>query len=637
MDFQKTAVKFVRFVLLSLFSLMAGVFPVAGEEVIRSYSSNIVLLENGTVDVTETIRVNAEGKQIKRGIFRDIPTTLTSDDGSIIRSDLTIISIERDGKPEPYFTSSIDGGTRIYVGESSVFLPYQTFTYTIRYTMTRMARYFPAHDELYWNATGNFWNFPIEQAVAQITLPEGAKIIELNAYTGQQGSTQSDAKFSRSSDNTAIFRANRSFLPREGLSVSVLFEKGVMAEPGGIEKLYYYLSDHRKTIFPLLAVFLVMLYYVFSWNAVGRDPEKGTIIPLFTPPEGFSPALSHFIHHMGWKKSGWTAYSAALVSLATRGLVNIERDNKKKIIFTHLKQADMTLPRGEAVIEEYLTKKKTLKITKSTGKSIAANKQKFIKAIISENQNAYFFNNFVYTGIGVAISLLAIFALSATGVLLPEHGILVLSGGIGAVVLVIAVFAVMGASTVGKIVVFAWFGIVAINMTGGIISLFMPVSLDMPLISSISIIVINIVFMYLMRAPTVHGRKIMDQIDGFKMYLETAEKNRLNFNGEPDFSIERFEKILPYAIALGVEKPWAQRLEGEFARHAIKEVQGGYRPNWYTGSNFNSNDLSQSVAGIASSMSSAMVSAQPSSSSSSGGGGGGFSGGGGGGGGGGGW
>ena len=99
-----------------------------------------------------------------------------------------------------------------------------------------------------------------------------------------------------------------------------------------------------------------------------------------------------------------------------------------------------------------------------------------------------------------------------------------------------------------------------------------------------------------MRAPTVAGRKLMDQIDGFKMYLETAEKNRLNYvdKGEPPMTVPRFESILPFAIALGVEKLWSQRFEGDLARNAVAGVtSGSYSPLWYTG-----HQLVELVAGL---------------------------------------
>ncbi len=638
MTYIKTAIRWG----LTQVILWAGMWvfllnPVQGAEVIKSYSSNIELLLNGSVDVTETIVVNAEGSAIKRGIFRDIPTTLRNDDGSIVNSSLNVISVQKDGQAEPFRTTDITGGTRIYVGSSDVFLPNATYTYTIRYTMTRMARYFDEHDELYWNATGNFWSFPIEAAVAQVTLPEGAVISDISAYTGAQGSTESAVKTRATSDNVALFRATRALAPREGMSVSVSFQKGILTPPSDAEKALNFFSDHLKDILPLFAVFIVGLYFYFAWNAVGRDPEKGTIIPLFRAPEGYSPALPHFIDNMGWKKDGWTAYSAAIISLATRGMIEIEKDDKKKVTFTHIAKNNSGLPRGEAVIESYLGKKQKLKITKSTGPQLAVNKKKFTKAISEENRNAYFHNNWAYSVFGIFLAAGSILGLVAFGVFPPGQGVALLMAGAGLGFLALFWGSLVNGTWGSRIVTIMFISIFGVNMLSSFTPLLASISIDTPFVSALSIVVISAVFLYLMRAPTVHGRKIMDQIDGFKMYLKTAEENRLNFSQEPDFTVKRFEEILPYAIALGVEKPWAQRLEGEFARNAIEEARGGYHPHWYHGSGFNSRDLGSSVSGIASSMSSAMISSQPSSSSSSGGGGGGSSGGGGGGGGGGGW
>ena len=67
---------------------------------------------------------------------------------------------------------------------------------------------------------------------------------------------------------------------------------------------------------------------------------------------------------------------------------------------------------------------------------------------------------------------------------------------------------------------------------------------------------VNGLFLYLMKAPTALGRPVMDQLDGFRLYLETAEKDRLNLQA-PEITADRFEALLPYAVALDVEKPWA--------------------------------------------------------------------------------
>ena len=141
-------------------------------------------------------------------------------------------------------------------------------------------------------------------------------------------------------------------------------------------------------------------------------------------------------------------------------------------------------------------------------------------------------------------------------------------------------------------------------------------------------------FTFLMRSPTPAGRLVMDEIDGFKMYLDTAEQDRLDRMRSPVITPEVFETFLPFAYALGVENNWCER----FAREMPEEVrrQAGYHPGWYSG-NFQGVDaLNHLGDNFGSSFSSAVSSASspPGSSSGSGGG---FSGGGGGGGGGGGW
>ena len=136
----------------------------------------------------------------------------------------------------------------------------------------------------------------------------------------------------------------------------------------------------------------------------------------------------------------------------------------------------------------------------------------------------------------------------------------------------------------------------------------------------------------------------MDEIEGLKMYLETAEETRLNMTEVPPMTVERFERLLPFAIALGVEKPWSEHFEAELGRHAVADAPDHYAPTWYHGGSIGAAwgtaaDMSRAVSAAAGSMTAAMIAAQPVQASSSGasGGGGGFSGGGGGGGGGGGW
>ena len=146
------------------------------------------------------------------------------------------------------------------------------------------------------------------------------------------------------------------------------------------------------------------------------------------------------------------------------------------------------------------------------------------------------------------------------------------------------------------------------------------------------------VFFYLMRAPTRLGRRALDKIEGFKQYLEIAEKDELELRHPPEKTPELFEAYLPYALALSVEQSWAEKFARVFER--LEAATGrAYRPAWYHG-HWHASDFGRnmtSLAGMTRSLGTAIASSARPPGSASGAGGGGFSGGGGGGGGGGGW
>ncbi len=632
----------VAAVLLALFALLFAL-PASAREAITSFSSAITLNTNGSVDVIETIEVNAEGYEIRRGIYRDIPLILINPDNSRLRSDLKVQSVTRDGRAEPYSLENLGAGfKRIRIGDADVLLSDGKHTYTIRYSMSRMGRSFADHDELFWNATGNYWSFPIDAAVASITLPKGAVIDRLVGYTGAVGSTEQAVTITRTSDNTAIFRVNRPLASGEGVSVAASFQKGILAEPQGLDRLLYWLSDHRDIVAPGIAVGLVLLYNLFAWSAVGRDPKRGTIIPLFHPPKGFSPGLAEYVDGMGWQKGGWTAFTASIFDLGVKGLVKIDNPGKLSVTVTGKTPPD-DLGAAERLLFDFFRSRGKVTVDTTTGPKLNETREQFVSAIETENRLVYFRNNTGYVLLGVALSVLILIAMLVFDLIDP---VALVFAGVGALFLGILSGVLRGlwrGPIIAKVIVGLWALIFGANLLGAAAQFLNGFRPDMALIGAASIIFINVMFAVLMRAPTVQGRKIMDQLDGFKMYMNTAEKNRLNMTNEPPMTVERFERILPYAIALGVEKPWSEHFEGELARNAVADAQGSsYAPGFYSGRNWSnsSGGFANSVSSVASGMSAAMVAAQPSSSSGSGfsgGGGGGGSGGGGGGGGGGGW
>ncbi len=630
-------------ILLALVALTFAA-PALAEEAITSFSTDVTLRTNGTVDVIETIVVNAEGAEIRRGIFRDIPTLLVNPDNSRLRSDLTVVEVKRDGHTEPYVLEGLDAGfKRIRVGDKDVFLENGTHTYSIRYTMTRMGRSFADHDELYWNATGNYWDFPILASVTRVTLPDRAKISNLVGYTGEPGSTEQAVTITRVSDNQAIFRTTRRLEKGEGVSVAAAFQSGILTKPQGLEANLDWLSDHRDLVAPVAALLLVLLYNLLAWNAVGRDPKKGTIIPLFHAPKGMSPALAHYIHRMGWQNNAWTAFTATIFDLGVKGLVKVDNPGKTLKVTTTGAPAPAGLPAEEMVLYSYFATERSVTVDKIHGADLNKKRGTFVETVEAQNRKLYFNNNTGYVVLGVLLSVGSLVGLVAFDMLNPLVLIFAAIGGIFIGILAGLLKSFWQSPIIGKIIFGVWAVLFGGNLLGSGINFASDVKFDTPLFAAISIVVVNVVFAILMRAPTVQGRKLMDQLDGFKMYMDTAEKNRLNITGEPPMTVERFEGILPYAIALGVEKPWSDHFEGELARNAVADAGSSYQPGFYSGSSWSgsSGGFSNAVATATTAMSAAMIAAQPSTSSgsgfSSGGGGGGGSGGGGGGGGGGGW
>jgi uncharacterized membrane protein YgcG len=638
----------MRIAVRLLFVLLTGFFlalPVLAREEIRSFNADITVNTDASVTVTETIGVNAEGNEIRRGIYRDIPVLLVGSNGAEIRPDLDVTAVTRNGEDESFRVERMGDFQRIWIGDPDVFLDYGVHTYAITYTMTRAARSFEDHDELYWNATGNYWIFPILSARATVRLPNGSIISQLAGYTGKVGSTEQAVATKRNADNVASFQSTRVLKAEEGMTIAVAFNKGVVMFPTGAGALAQTLADLGGVIFPLLATVLAIAYNAFAWNRVGRDPPKGTIIPLFHPPKGTSPSLVHYIHRWGFQNSGWPALTAAIFDLGVKGLVTIDNSDGSLALTRTDKQPDEPLPGGEQVLFDYLDRRATTVIDKSNGVEWATKRAEFTGAIEKENGGRWFKKNIGYSTLGFLIAAV----LLGTMLFMEWLDILWLFGAIAAGVIVGIILGIISRGFNGfkfrNFFGFVWAALFGINMLGGLVVGASDVSINTAAIAAFSIVITTVVFALLMRAPTAEGRKIMDQIEGLKLYIETAEKERMNINGAPPMTIERFERLLPYAIALGSEKPWSDHFESELARHAVEGADQSYSPHWYRGprgsTGRSASGMTNAVSAAAASMTAAMVAAQPvqasSSGFSSGSSSGGSSGGGGGGGGGGGW
>jgi hypothetical protein len=557
--------------------LLLSHFALADERIL-SFHSDILVLQDGWVEVTETIAVRAEGNRIRRGIYRDIPTEYRDAHGNNHEIAYEPLTVLRNDAREDFHTRKRDNGIRTYFGSASRMLPQGIHTYTFRYKANRMLGFFEEHDELYWNVTGLEWAFPIDKASATVVLKfDGDPVIQsTDAFTGPWGSQEKDFTVLRNKPATVTFESTRMLVPHEGLTVVVGWPKGFVVPPGRVQRLTWLLADNVNLLVALAGLVAMLIYFVPVWRYFGKDPEEGLIFTRYEPPTGFSPASLRFIKQMYYDNKVMTA---AVVNLAVKGYLRIRESGD----LHSLERSDPgenapELATGERELYEALFREGDLVVLEDENHVLLGGaRSAHRKSLRRDYANRYFRTNGLLSIPGLLIGILS--------------AVIALNVGVGPSAFVIATIVMM--------------------------------------------VIVFFLFAALMKRPTGLGRKLLDDMLGFKDYLEIAEKDEMNLRNPPEKTPALFEKYLPFALAMGVEQEWAERFT-----EVLASVRGPddttYHPSWYNGS-WNSLNLSSNTSSLASGLNTAISSSVTPPGSSSGGGGGGFSGGGGGGGGGGGW
>ena len=564
----------LRALFLALLTLLFTA-PALAREQINLFDVNINVEQDGDIVVTETINVTAEGDQIRRGIFRDLPRFYQGEGGRLAYQ-YDVLSVERDGAREEHDTDTEGNAFQIRIGDPDVLIEHGAHTYTLTYRVKNQVRYFDSYDEIYWNVTGSYWAFPIERARATIVLPPGAQITSTHGYTGAEGQAGNAYTYAQSGDRH-VFETTRPLQANEGLTVAVGFGKGLIDPPSAADESALWWQ--RNGALTILGVSLAGLFW-FLYRAfvrVGRDPLKGPVFPRYEPPAGYSPAAVHHIFYRAVVDH--RALIATLMNLAVKGRIKIDASDKKHTELTRNSGvgADGLAPEDATLENDLFGGAQTKSLGGKYDAGFTAANTRFGTALSERYGSAYFRWNIGYTLGALGLSMIVI---------------------------------VIAATQVTQWTAWHTMGVIALAL-------------------------LNAIFMYLMPAPTKVGQQVRSEIEGFRLYMETAEKLQLNAvkvgsEAPPPMTKERYERFLPYAVALGVEKPWTQHFE-----RLIPEEAANYHPTWTNMST--SQSLGALTGAMVANMSSGVASALPQSSSSSGSGGGGSSGGGGGGGGGGGW
>lgn len=330
-----------------------------------------------------------------------------------------------------------------------------------------------------------------------------------------------------------------------------------------------------------------------AWLVVGRDRRGGPVWPRFEPPCGLSPAAVRFVHRQGFDR---TCLGAAILSLAVKGAIRIELDRDGTswgvpvAMLTPLGAGDRGLGDDEAAVYAAifpLERRFELAPDDTTARYLNHAAHSLRDALRRAHEGATFRANR-----GAFAAALAAGALAAA--------LLIGRAGAGDPLPVMlwgaAALAAGAAARTARAWVAAWPGLVAVALRIGQIAAILAigavllVSFDLaeavrawmagPGIATVAAAgaVLGLLAQatgQVMAAPTRAGQRLRDAVAGFRLYLKTAEERRIDRLIPPRLTPERFERLLPYAVALGLTQQWAAHFDDALATADVLGSQTG--------------------------------------------------------------
>ena len=564
--------------------LLSSIFPIAvsaqgvNDFVITSFDSSYRLTNEdpqGTLRITERIELDFSGQN--QGILRAIPTTYQGEN-----LDMEVLDVQRDGQDEQYTLYQDSGNTVIRIGVPGVFITGE-HSYVVTFIVDNVISFYDDYDELYWDVNGDQWQQVFTSVRADINT-DATLTGQGECYTGAFGSTEQACEYSVGEASISA-RTNRELQPNETLSFAIAFEKGYFTQAPWIERNFEYI------VWAAVAVVQLMLLSVGyrKWRELGKDRDLGPTAPYFSRPKDVSVMLGSYVAHNRLDSKHLTA---EIIDMAVKGYIKISEtnDKKPKHTLTILKPFTSDMPKETLTLAKGLFSDSKTNVGDSVELESKKNKLYKLQARLQKQLDRAAVKRGYYE----------ISPLGKDKVFQKEYGLAFVIAGLG---------------------------VVPFIMVG-------PVTL----IVSIGLFVAMIVLGNLMTRRSQNGAVLKQHMEGLKLYLDSAQKDRLaahdavaaplETRGDiPVRDVRFFEKLLPFAITYGVEKTWAKAFSDVYAQP----------PEWYDGnwSRFSTVHLASSLASTTKVAATAFT--PPASSGSSGSGGGGFSGGGGGGGGGGGW
>jgi uncharacterized membrane protein len=561
--------------LLFLFSVSTASTYTPKELRIEKFDAEVVVSPNGSIDVTENIQVHFIGGPW-HGLYRTIPVEYVTPQGLNYSLFLSVKSVTDGDGNRLKFDSSRERHYRklkVYVPNADN----STQTISIDYTVSDALRFFEDHDELYWNVTGDEWDVPIQSASARIVLPEGTTGIRVNPLTGAYRSTAHDADVQITGNGVEV-RTQNPLRYHEGLTVAVALDKGFVHEPTAFDKASLFLRSNWPLGLPI-AAFVIMFYL---WWTRGRDPRLRPIAAQYEPPDQLSPGEAGTLID---NSADMRDITASIVDLAVRGYIVIEEHEHNRMFgLVHDKDYNFILQKDRSEWGKLKPHEQTI----LNGIFTLGTVNETVPMSSLEN---HFYSNLpgIKTGIFNSLVTHGYYRRRPDSVRATYIGAGVVAGFL----------LVFGGNSIASSMGMAPLTFFIAGIFSGIIIC---------------------AFGWFMPAHTEQGARAMEGVLGFEDFLSHVESDRFNKTIKTP---QMFEKFLPFAMALGVEKNWSKAFQGIMTQPP-QWYRGSYGPNFYP-------VMFTSDLGSMSTRASSVLASAPRSSGGSGfdgGGGGGFSGGG---------
>lgn len=541
------------------------------EEQVAAFDARIAIAADGSLAITETIVVEAAGAQMLHGVYRDFPDAAAAGGGRPRYTPLEIREVTRNGRPETYRVARLASGPRLYLGAGDRLLPQGTHTFVLTYRAERRLDRVDGRDRLSWNVTGNGWTMPIARASATIRLPEAVSrdAIEVRATTGLTGARGKPLESRIDESGSVRVETTRPLGPWEALTVELSWPAGFIADPPLASRLTFAFADRPVAGAGLLVLALVSLYYVAAWMICGRGPRPGSIAARPAPPDGISPAAARYLDRLGCDVG---CLAAAVLELAVGRVLAFEESNGT----ITLSREDGLAPARVAddargVAELLLGDRGSLAVDAAHHEVFAGAMRALSRRLRSTHLGPHVEVHRRVAGFGLLLSAVGLLALGLvmvrqgqTAGLLALLGVSGWSAGLvylGRQAWPILQAAVAGRSVwrssgeaVGRTLPFAAF---LVGEVVGVVMLARSIS-GVALAVIGTLVVLNVVFWIALRRPTREGRRLLDELEGYRLHLAGP-------TGPADPST--FEAHLPYAVALGLGRPWLARFEAGLDGH----------------------------------------------------------------------